>query len=99
MWERVQPSIRKIGPVAQLKKDLEYLQLHLNLDTLQVINEEGRTLWTFGCSDNKHLGKALSHSFRAKLALDLEHCNSSVWKGISKMDFETTTASSLTDVH
>ena len=35
-WEKVQPSIKKIGPVSQLKKDMELLPLHLNVDNLQV---------------------------------------------------------------
>ena len=92
IWEKVQPSIKKIGPVSQLKKDMEYLQLHLNVDNLHDSNEDGRLLWTFGSSDCKVVRKALCHSFRHKIASELEHCNSSVWKGVSNYDFGTTTA-------
>ena len=91
-WEKALPSIKKIGPVSQLKKDLEYLQLHLNIDNLQVSNDEGRLLWTFGSSDCKVMSKALSLSFRNKIASELEQCNSTCWKGIGNHDFGTTTA-------
>ena len=91
-WNGIKIVRGRIGPIVQLKKDLEFLSVTLDPLSGEVSPAGGNTLWKFGRTPVSALKKTLRALLVQKGLLELSSTKSDKWNGVQDASVDHTVA-------